>query len=140
MLTFFSIYLILLIGVILICRAPLKRTFRQTHRISLTEKIFLVLALMSLAGVPPFLGFIGKVLVLKVSFYSMGARRLLIIYGSLIILYYYLRYSYIRIAFPPNLAITQKRAKLSISKRFYLRGLFLVCTTNILIFKKEFLK
>lgn len=69
-----------------------------SHRILVSApsrvKISLVLMLMSLGGLPPFLGFFNKLLIIKLLF-SLGYVVLtVIIFRSLVLLYYYLSWSF----------------------------------------------
>ena len=63
---FIFVYIVLLLGVILIFSNPLKITFLQISSIGFVDKFSGFFMFLSLGGVPPFLGFLGKVIILKV--------------------------------------------------------------------------
>lgn len=73
-------------------------------------KIGLVFLLMSLGGLPPFLGFFNKLLMIKVLL-PIGVILLrVIIFSSLVLLYYYLSWSFFILTNNPSSAKACRRA------------------------------
>nr|YP_009485656.1 NADH dehydrogenase subunit 2 [Cyclopelta parva]AVZ00792.1 NADH dehydrogenase subunit 2 [Cyclopelta parva] len=59
--------------------------------LSMMEKMNLVINMMSLGGLPPFIGFLPKMMVMKTMMNSMMMTTLIMLMMSLITLYYYMR-------------------------------------------------
>lgn len=97
---FILIYTYMLIGLLFF--EPLKMNFRFLQTSKLYDKFLLVFIFLSLGGLPPFLGFIIKAIVIKKSVLML---RLLIfipvVIRSLVILYIYISYSFLNITLPP---------------------------------------
>nr|AVN67265.1 NADH dehydrogenase subunit 2 [Aeluropoda insignis] len=96
-LIYFSIYSILTITIIMIV-SPMQVSFiNQTFLINKKKvmKFMLFSTLLSLGGLPPFLGFLPKwIIIQSLLLNHVSVLTLLIIVISLITLYYYLRISY----------------------------------------------
>jgi len=97
---FFSIYLIILLGLGISLRSPGDILSVSIYRIPHLDKVFLVFIFLSLGGMPPFLGFIAKLAVIKFIVLWVNIIIILfILFGSFMMLYLYLRYSYMGLAF-----------------------------------------
>ena len=97
---FFIVYSIILLGANIILASPGNTSPISIHRISSMDKVFLLFIFLSLGGIPPFLGFITKLIVIK--FIAIWVNKIMIIiilFGSFIILYIYLGYSYRGLSF-----------------------------------------
>merc|ERR1711873_327397 len=71
--------------------------------------IILIFIFISLGGLPPFLGFLSKVLVLKLAIYIFNYIFLLIIiYTSLIILYCYISRFFFLLTYSPKIKFDTK--------------------------------
>jgi len=88
----FSIYRLILIGAVkACCSGGRELNFRMGLK-NLPESYCLIFSLISLGGVPPFLGFLSKVLVLKRAFSLVNISFLIILaLASLNILVFYMR-------------------------------------------------
>jgi len=117
---FIFVYIVLLLGVILIFSNPLKITFLQISSIGFVDKFSGFFMFLSLGGVPPFLGFLGKVIILKVILLKVGIEFIiLIIFSSLIVLFYYLSFIYLRMTLGPNLIVKNKFYSIPMVKSLY---------------------
>lgn len=96
---FILIYIFMLSGVFFIFGLSGEKTFLQLLGMSYYEKFFMLFVLMSLGGLPPFMGFIGKIFVLKQTIMCVGTISLVaLIFSSLIILFFYLGLTYFGIS------------------------------------------
>lgn len=102
---YFSIYSILTISIIIILNFYkiyyLKQLFSSFYK-NFFLKIIILFNLLSLGGLPPFLGFIPKWIIIQYLRYNYIYLVLFIILITLITLYFYLRISYIRIILNHN--------------------------------------
>nr|QCZ36075.1 NADH dehydrogenase subunit 2 [Triops cancriformis] len=105
--TYFSIYLLILFPV-----TQLLNNFNLTYltqmsmsnNISSMSKILIICCLMSLGGLPPFLGFLPKWIVIKsATSLLMIAIVIILIISTLVTLYYYLRISFNNMMLSSNL-------------------------------------
>lgn len=103
LLLFLFIYTCLIIGILAVVLPLGNRVSIKLQDRRYFNKILCLFVFLSLGGVPPFLGFLGKVIVLKVViiFLSLLATTLLVM-GALVILYYYVRFRFIIITFKPK--------------------------------------
>merc|ERR1712080_130424 len=62
---FFIVYSIILLGANIILASPGNTSPISIHRISSMDMVFLLFIFLSLGGIPPFLGFITKLIVIK---------------------------------------------------------------------------
>merc|ERR1711905_102729 len=70
------------------------------------DKLVVIFILLSLGGLPPFLGFLGKLLILKNFLIYINILMLLIIlYRSIIVLIIYIYYCYIGVCYSPFISI-----------------------------------
>jgi len=121
---FISIYFLLLLGVRFSYSAHTCTGFQQLNRIPPLEKILRIFVLMSLGGLPPLLGFLGKLIVLKnIIFFISFAFILLLIYTALIILYHYISRMYFSLTFVPLMKISPSTKYFAPKKYFYLTSL-----------------
>ena len=80
--------------------------FMQINRINFFDKIIIILLFISLGGMPPILGFLRKLLILKIIFiYENIFLFLLIIFSSLILLYHYISRIYFFLTYVPSIKI-----------------------------------
>merc|ERR1712215_534902 len=71
---FMTIYFLLLVGVRFRYSPHAYGAFNQLSTMPPLEKILMVFVLMSLGGLPPLLGFLGKLIVLKNILYFMDFK------------------------------------------------------------------
>merc|ERR1739838_569807 len=96
---FISIYILLLVGVLLMYNKNIYRLFIQINRI----------VFIALGGLPPLLGFLGKLLVQKnILVYINIVFLFSLIYTSLIVLYHYLSRIFFLITYTPILKYSNK--------------------------------
>nr|YP_010946492.1 NADH dehydrogenase subunit 2 [Diploptera punctata]WGO57210.1 NADH dehydrogenase subunit 2 [Diploptera punctata] len=97
-LIYFSIYSLLTLAIILIMNSLQISFINQTFLINnekKTVKILLFLSLLSLGGLPPFLGFLPKWMVIQSMLFNWSPLiSSVMVIMSLVTLYYYLRISY----------------------------------------------
>lgn len=97
---FISLYIFVLGGLLFF--NPLKINFRFLQTYKLFDKFFLVFVLLSLGGLPPFLGFIIKAIVIKKSIILISLTIFIpVVIRSLIVLYIYITYSFLNITLSP---------------------------------------
>lgn len=83
---------------------------RQVTKTNITNpRISLIVSIMSLAGLPPFTGFIPKLIVLKTIINTEPLIILPLLLATLISLFFYLRLTLITIINPTNFSKTKKR-------------------------------
>jgi len=120
------IYGYLILGIYRVFGVSLKTSFRQFQRIGYSSKLIGVFVFISLGGLPPFLGFLGKILVIKSSLSLFGTLFfILLTFSSLIILRLYLRFRVLGIALSPG-QLRVSLPYLSLKKSTYLVGLLLI--------------
>ena len=104
------IIILLLLGVLIIYRKYSYGLFTQINSIVMFDKIIIVFVFISLGGLPPLLGFLGKLIVLKNILVSVNILFILIIiYTSLIILYHYLSRTFFIITYLPSIKYSMAR-------------------------------
>ena len=80
---------------------PVKRISNQISRSSHYDKLIKIFRLLSLGGLPPFLGFLGKLYIIKVSMFTVRNGFLfLLVIRSLIVLFIYIRFSFSILSYP----------------------------------------
>lgn len=86
-----------------------------------------IFTLLSLGGLPPFLGFLGKLYILKVSIFIISNWLLfLLVIRSLIVLFIYLSFSFTILSYPiTSLFIQTENNNNKIVKALYLLSIFL---------------
>ena len=118
---FISIYILLLVGVLLMYNKNIYRLFIQINRIVFIDKIMIIFVFISLGGLPPLLGFLGKLLVLKnILVYINIVFLFSLIYTSLIVLYHYLSRIFFLITYTPILKYSNKIVTLRWKKIIYI--------------------
>lgn len=97
---FILMYIYVLIGLLFF--DPLKINFRFLRTFKLYDKFLLIFVFFSLGGLPPFVGFIIKVIVIKKSILLLRLIVFIpVVISSLIILYIYMSYSFLNITLSP---------------------------------------
>jgi len=135
---FMLIYTYLILGVYSVFGVSLKTSFRQFQSIRYIFKLIGVFVFISLGGLPPFLGFLGKVLVIKSSLSLFGILFFtLLAFSSLTILRLYLRFRIIGITLSPG-QIEVPSLYSSIKKSRYLIGLLLIWGRTLRLINYKF--
>merc|ERR1711994_691469 len=119
---FFIIYIYILSGVIFIYGQIKLGRFFYVNSINFFDKFFLILVFISLGGIPPLLGFLSKFIVLKILI-SFLNFFFLIIFSSLILLYFYLSRLYFFLSNLPTIKIRFKINFINFKKLSYLMSL-----------------
>ena len=99
-LIYYIIYVFLITPIFILLNSTLTKNLKNLNSIMNLRpiiKISLVIMLLSLAGLPPFTGFIPKLVVLLVIFNNGAILGIILIIGSLITLYFYLNVSIVLI-------------------------------------------
>jgi len=113
---FFVIYTILLISVVAVCSKHGAASFRGLINLRFLDKGAIVFVFMSLGGIPPLLGFLGKLLVLKSSLqYFNFSLILVLVYGSLLVLYTYTSRLFFTLSNRPRIKPAAKNVKTRLS-------------------------
>lgn len=119
-LCFFSIYTFLLFGILILYFNPSTNISIQIQSLDYKISLIIILTILSLGGVPPLLGFLGKVIILKQVFFLFPYYFFLIlIFSSLIILFLYINFRFISIIFIPRIFIIKRKKRLSHLKSFF---------------------
>ena len=106
-LLFILIYIYILLGIYIFYNIYYFNIFMQINRINLFDKIIIVIVFISLGGMPPILGFLRKLLILKIIFiYENIFLFLIIIFSSLILLYHYISRMYFFLTFIPSIKLS----------------------------------
>merc|ERR1712090_129149 len=129
---FFFIYVFLLFGVLILYFNPRKNISQQLQSLDYGSSIIILLTILSLGGIPPLLGFLGKIIIIKQGYIFFNFFFLLIlVFRSLIILFLYINFCFTRIIFIPRIIRTNKIKRFSFLKRFFCFSFFgftiLVC-------------
>ena len=132
-LLFIFIYIYLLLGIYIFYNIYYYNMFIQINRINYFDKIIIVIVFISLGGIPPILGFLRKLLILKIIFiYENIFLFLLIIFSSLILLYHYISRIYFFLTFIPSIKLSFNYINNSWVKYIYLISL-LFFTFNFIL-------
>merc|ERR1712117_208415 len=116
----------LFIGIFIIFFYPVKRVSNQIFRSGHYNKLIKIFTLLSLGGLPPFLGFLGKLYILKVSILMINSWFLfLLVIRSLVVLFIYIRFSFIVLSYPIKTGFDERETKNKILKKFYILSIFL---------------
>jgi len=103
---FIIIYIYILLGIYIFYSMYYYNIFMQINRINFFDKIIIILLFISLGGMPPILGFLRKLLILKIIFiYENIFICLLIIFSSLILLYHYISRIYFFLTYVPSIKL-----------------------------------
>ena len=121
---FFFIYYWLFLGVYIIFLHPIKNISNQILRARHYNKLIKIFTLLSLGGLPPFLGFLGKLYILKVSINIISRRFLfLLVIRSLIVLFIYMSFSFIILSFPITIRFNNSEIIRKILKITYITSI-----------------
>nr|ADB43174.1 NADH dehydrogenase subunit 2 [Calanus sinicus] len=102
--SYFSIYAFLLFGVVSLCSKYSPTTFSSLNNMGMGDGAVLIFTFMSLGGLPPLLGFLGKLLVLKTTLIHMSlSLTLLLVYTSLMVLNIYISRLFFMLANGPSM-------------------------------------
>ena len=100
------IYIYILLGIYIFYRMYYYNIFIQINRTNFFDKIIIILLFISLGGMPPILGFLRKLLILKIIFiYENIFLFFLIIFSSLILLYHYISRLYFFLTYVPSIKL-----------------------------------
>ena len=122
---FMIIYMFLLGGFINVFNFQGLKIFNQINSIMFFEKFSIIMLFISLGGMPPLLGFLRKIIILKIiliNFFNM-VFILIVIFSSLILLYFYLSRIYFFLRNIPSLKINFNINLFSIKKIIYIISL-----------------
>ena len=123
-LLFIFIYIYILLGIYIFYNIYYYNIFIQINRINFFDKIIIIIVFMSLGGMPPMLGFLRKLLILKIIFiYENMFLFLIIIFSALILLYHYISRIYFFLTFVPSIKLNLNYNNNSWIKYFYLISL-----------------
>lgn len=123
-LLFIFIYIYILLGIYIFYNIYYYNIFIQINRINFFDKIIIIMVFMSLGGIPPMLGFLRKLLILKIIFiYENMFLFLIIIFSALILLYHYISRIYFFLTFVPSIKLNLNYNNNSWIKYFYLISL-----------------
>lgn len=108
--------------------------FYELGRVSSILKMLLVYLFISLGGIPPFLGFLGKICILKENIHLINRIFLVsLVLSSLRVLYLYMSRSFFFLCMSPYLKVGFSQNSLSYKRIFYLRGIALVNYAVLLV-------
>lgn len=107
---FMSIYFYILLGLVLILGKRNRKSFLHSiNKINTYDKIGLVLVFISLGGLPPFLGFLIKLVTVKFVLIKQNILLIiLLVFLSLMLLFHYLSRSYYLLTIFPNTKLASK--------------------------------
>lgn len=132
---FFIIYIFLILGILLFLWNPSIRIFIQIQSINYYNKLIILLVIISLGGLPPFIGFLGKVIILKQTI--CVARIFLIlflIFRSLRILFFYINFMYISITILPSATVIINYKDFSVINSIYIFTFYRFTILTLYIF------
>lgn len=110
---YFRIYAFLLFGVVRLCSKYSPTTFRSLNNMGIGDGAVLIFTFISLGGLPPLLGFLGKLLVLKTTLIHIRlSLTLLLVYTSLIVLNIYISRLFFILANGPSMKTGLGRHKI----------------------------
>jgi len=131
---FFTIYTIVLYCLVSVLSNLMITRFYELRRSRVIHKTLLVYLFMSLGGIPPFLGFLGKICVLKENIYSMNRIFLVVlVLSSLRVLYLYISRSFFFLSMVPTQKIRFTQNSVSYKRIATLGGVLLVNCAVLLI-------
>jgi len=117
---YFLIYAFLIYGILVLFWNPMSRGPSQLLMANYRLRITVLLTIFSLAGLPPLLGFLSKLLVIKQTFLVANPYLVIcIVFSSLIVLTYYVGFRYTRVIFVPRMKRALPTKNLSFHKGLY---------------------
>jgi len=127
---FIFIYSILLLGIIFSVNMRSNSSFYQIERLDNLSKILFIFIFISLGRLPPLLGFIIKLLVLKRLILIIGVFTIIsLVFMSLIILYTYISRFFFYLRMIPSIKL-----RIKIRKIKYLKLVSLISVFNFNLF------
>merc|ERR1712105_190325 len=100
----------------------------------LYDKVCLILTIMSLGGLPPFLGFLSKLIIIKnIILLTNTLLLIIIIYSSIIVLIIYIYYCYVGINLTSNHSINTYVKYLNYVKISYTVTIFMLPVAIIIL-------
>ena len=127
-LLFITVYIYILLGVVIIYNFYSLSVFNQINSIVFLDKFSILMIFISLGGMPPLLGFLSKMLILKIliSNFIRMVLVFIIVMSSLLLLYFYLSRIYFYLTNTPSLKINFKLNIFSIKKVIYIISLLYI--------------
>lgn len=120
-LLFIIVYIYILLGIYIFYNIYYYNIFMQINSINIFDKIIIIILFISLGGIPPILGFLRKLLILKIIFiYENILLFLIIIFSSLVLLYHYISRIYFFLTLIPSIKLRVNYSNNSIFKYTYL--------------------
>ena len=135
MLLFIIIYIYIILGVVRIYNFYRLNVFYQINSIIFLDKFIILIVFISLGGIPPMLGFLRKIIILKIII-NNSLRVLLIftiVISSLTLLYFYLSRMYFYLTNIPSLKINFKLTPFSIKIIYIISLLYINLAFSIYI-------
>ena len=124
---YFFIYTWLFMGVYFVFRETNKRMFHHVQIATAINKFYIIFVLLSIGGLPPMVGFLGKVSVIKVTLISVRSIFMIfLLFSSLIILFIYVRFRYLAVSFSPFMPGTQKKKFFFTKNNFYIASVIII--------------
>ena len=127
-LLFIVIYMYIILGVVRIYNFYRLNVFYQINSIVFLDKFIILIVFISLGGMPPMLGFLRKIIILKMIINN--SLRIILIFviviSSLTLLYFYLSRIYFYLTNIPSLKINFKLTPFLIKKIIYITSLLFI--------------
>jgi len=127
-LLFIVIYMYIILGVVRIYNFYRLNVFYQINSIVFLDKFIILIVFISLGGMPPMLGFLRKIIILKIIINN--SLRIILIFtiviSSLTLLYFYLSRIYFYLTNIPSLKINFKLTPFLIKKIIYIISLLFI--------------
>ena len=127
-LLFIVIYMYIILGVVRIYNFYRLNVFYQINSIVFLDKFIILIVFISLGGMPPMLGFLRKIIILKMIINN--SLRIILIFtiviSSLTLLYFYLSRIYFYLTNIPSLKINFKLTPFLIKKIIYIISLLFI--------------
>ena len=127
-LLFIVIYMYIILGVVRIYNFYRLNVFYQINSIVFLDKFIILIVFISLGGMPPMLGFLRKIIILKIIINN--SLRIILIFtiviSSLTLLYFYLSRIYFYLTNIPSLKINFKLTPFLIKKVIYIISLLFI--------------
>jgi len=127
-LLFIVIYMYIILGVVIIYNFYRLNVFFQINSIVFLDKFIILIVFISLGGMPPMLGFLRKIIILKIIINN--SLRIILIFtiviSSLTLLYFYLSRIYFYLTNIPSLKINFKLTPFLIKKIIYIISLLFI--------------